>query len=231
MILYIVATPIGNLEDISKRALRVLKEADLVLCEDTTRTSKLLHHFGIETPRESYHQHSRLKKKKKILSLLKHGKDLALVSDAGTPGVSDPGGELIEFLKKRLPGLKVSPIPGPSAITALASVSGFPMNKFLFLGYPPKKNKRVEFFKEAGTAPHSVIFFEAPYRVLRSLKDLREEVGRKRRVVVGRELTKKHQRIYRGAVDEVIKKLQYEKTPKGSVKGEFTIAVKGKNYA
>lgn len=217
MTLYVVATPIGNLEDVSKRSLRILSEVDLVLCEDTRRTQKLLHHFGIDASKMSYHQHSSLARKEKILKLLEKGKDLALVSDAGTPGISDPGGKLVEFLLKRLPGLQVVPVPGPSAVVALASVSGFGMDEFLFLGYPPKKNKRKEFFEKVASSSCPVVFFEAPYRILKSLKEMGELVG-KRKLVVGRELTKKFERIYRGTVDEVLKKLQDER-----IKGEFTV--------
>ncbi len=219
MKLYVVATPIGNLEDISARALRVLEKADLVLCEDTRRTHKLLHHYGITTARQSYHQHSRLGKKKKILKLLSQGQDLALVSDAGTPGISDPGGKLIEFLVQHLPQLEIVPIPGPSAVTALASISGFPMNSFLFLGYPPKKKRRNDFFEKLARAEHPVVFFEAPYRIIPTLKDVRKAAGN-RRIVVGRELTKKFEKTYRGFVDEIIKKLQDE-----NIKGEFTVIV------
>ncbi len=219
MKLYIVATPIGNLEDISARALKVLKRVNLVLCEDTRRTNKLLHRYGITTARQSYHQHSRLKKKQKILEILSQGQDLALVSDAGTPGISDPGGKLIEFLVQRLPGLEVVPIPGPSAVTALASVSGFPMDSFLFLGYPPKKKRRNDFFEKIARSQDPVIFFEAPYRIIRTLEDVQKTAGN-RQVVVGRELTKKFEKIYRGLVDEILKKLQDE-----NIKGEFTVIV------
>lgn len=217
--LYVVATPIGNLEDISARALRVLEEVDLILCEDTRRTQKLLHHYGINTKRESYHQHSRLPKKQKILKLLSQGHDLALVSDAGAPGISDPGGKLIDFLLPRLPELEVIPVPGASAITTLASVSALSMDSFLFLGYPPKKKKRNEFFEKITQSESPVVFFEAPYRIVRTLKDLRKTAGNKK-IVVGRELTKKFEKIYRGSVDEILKKLQDK-----NIKGEFTIIV------
>jgi len=222
--LYIIGTPIGNLEDISNRALRILREVDLILCEDTRRTKKLLLSFEIKTPTESYHHHSKLKKKKAILDLLEQGKDLALVSDAGMPGIADPGGKLIDFLYKQLPDLQVSPIPGCSAITALASVSGFPMNSFLFLGYPPKKNKRKKFFKGVADSEYPVIFFEAPYRILKTLNELQVEAGH-REVVVGRELTKKFERVYRGTLDQIIQKLQDEQDEQGDsrLKGEFTV--------
>ncbi len=219
MTLYIVGTPIGNLDDISTRALQTLKEVDVVLCEDTRRTHKLLHHYKIETPMESYHQHSKLKKKEKILDLLRQGKDLALVSDAGTPGISDPGGKLIKWLLERLPALNISPIPGPSAVTALASASGFPMDEFLFVGFPPKKKRRKDFFEKIAKTDCPVILFEAPYRIVKTLKDLKRVVP-ERELVVGRELTKKFERVYRGFVDEILKKLQDE-----NIKGEFTVII------
>ncbi len=217
---YVVATPIGNLKDITERALEVLKEVDLVLCEDQRRTKKLLNYYKIDIPTESYHFHSRLGKKKKIVRLLKEGKDLALVSDAGTPGVSDPGGKLIQFILEKRPETKISPIPGPSSILALASVSGFFMDRFLFLGYPPKKNKRKSFFNEVADSDHPVVFFEAKYRIIKTLKELKEAAGEKE-VVVGRELTKKYETIYRGRLDEVIESIKNDDT-----RGEFTIIVK-----
>jgi len=142
--LYIVATPIGNLKDISLRALEVLREADLILCEDTRVTKKLLDRYDIKTLTLSYHQHSRLQRVLEIKALLKEGKTLALVSDAGTPGVSDPGNQLIQELSD----IEIHPIPGPSAVIAAASIAGFPMDRFLFMGFPPQKRKRSKFFKE-----------------------------------------------------------------------------------
>ena len=194
-IFYIVATPIGNLEDLSFRALRILREADLILCEDTRRTRKLLSYYKIRNRVLSYHQHSKLKKLEKILKFLKEGKNLALVSDAGTPGISDPGNELIKFLIKRIPDLKVVPVPGPLAITAATPISGFPMDKFLFLGFPPTKKKRKKFFKEVANSKYPVIFFESPYRILKTLKQLKEVTEQYDNevveLVVCRELTKK----------------------------------------
>lgn len=220
--LYVVATPIGNLKDITKRALEVLEEADLVLCEDQRRTRKLLHHYEISTPTDSYHFHSKDKKREKILRVLQEGKKVALVSDAGTPGVSDPAGKLVKFLVERDVGVKIIPVPGPSAILALASVSGFFMDRFLVLGYPPKKNKRKSFFEEVARSSHPVVFFEAKYRIIKTLKELKKAAGN-REVVVGRELTKKHETIYRGSLDEVIKRVKNDIT-----KGEFTIIVNTK---
>jgi len=218
--LFIVATPIGNLEDLSMRALRILKEVDFILCEDTRVTKKILNYYQIEKPILSYHQHSRLKKVNYILELLKQGKNLALVSDAGTPGISDPGGKLINFLIKT-PGLviKIVPIPGPSAATAAASISGLPMDKFLFLGFPPTKRKRKKFFEAVVKSKYPVIFYESPYRIIKTLKELSSFIS-DREVVVCRELTKKFETIYRGEIEEVIKEIE-----KDIIKGEFVIIV------
>jgi len=144
--LYILATPIGNLDDLSFRALKVLKEVDLILCEDTRVTKKLLTHFQISKPTISYHQHSKLTKLEYILKEIKDGKDLALVSDAGTPCISDPGAKLINYLLENLPDLKIISIPGPSALISALSISGFSVDKFIFLGFPPNKKKRKKFF-------------------------------------------------------------------------------------
>ena len=222
--LFIVATPIGNLEDLSMRALRILKEVDFILCEDTRVTKKILNYYQIEKPILSYHQHSRLKKVNYILELLKQGKNLALVSDAGTPGISDPGGKLINFLIKT-PGLviRIVPIPGPSAATAAASISGLPMDKFLFLGFPPAKRKRKKFFQEVIGSKYPVIFYESPYRIIKSLRDLQlisKTYNLKPKIVVCRELTKKFETIYRGEIEEVIKEIE-----KDIIKGEFVIIV------
>jgi 16S rRNA (cytidine1402-2'-O)-methyltransferase len=223
--LYIVATPIGNLEDISLRALIILKEVDLILCEDTRVIKKLLDRYQIKKPLLSYHQHSRLQKVDYIISLLKEGKNLALVSDSGTPGVSDPGNKLVEEVINRLrEDVKIIPIPGPSALTCAASVSGFPMDKFLFLGFLPKKKKRKEILKEILESKYPVIFYESPHRILKTLKELRDEMNSEQRatnnILVARELTKKFETIYRGKIDEVIEKV--EKSP---VKGEFVVIV------
>ncbi len=220
-ILYIVATPIGNLEDISLRALRILKEVDLILCEDTRRTQKLLNYYQIKKKTLSYHQHSKLKRIKEIIDLLKKGKNLALVSDSGTPGVSDPGGKLIEKIVQILGNsVKVVPIPGPCAITCAASISGFFMDKFLFLGFPPKKKKRKKFFEEILNSKYPVIFYESPYRILKTLNELKAE-NPDLEVVVAREMTKKFETIYRGKIDKVIEKIKNDKT-----KGEFVVIVK-----
>ncbi|MCJ7787076.1 16S rRNA (cytidine(1402)-2'-O)-methyltransferase [Patescibacteria group bacterium] len=230
--LYIIGTPIGNLEDLSFRALRILKEVDLILCEDTRVTKKLLDHYWIKTQTLSYHQHSKLKKVEEIVQLLKEGKNLALVSDAGTPGISDPGNKLVEEVIKRLGDeVKVIPIPGPSAVTAAASISGFPMDKFVFMGFPPTKRKRKKFFEEMINSKYPVIFYESPYRITKTLNELQnliichgliDKLG----VVVCRELTKKFETTYRGTIKEVIEKIN---PPAGKkIKGEFVVIVERK---
>ncbi|MBZ9572330.1 16S rRNA (cytidine(1402)-2'-O)-methyltransferase [Patescibacteria group bacterium] len=218
--LYVVATPIGNLEDFSFRALRILKEVDLILAEDTRVTKKLLDYYNVKTKTLSYHEHSRLKKVNYILELLKKGKILALVTDSGTPGISDPGNKLIEKVVDELNDqVKIVPIPGPSAVISAASASGFPMGKFLFFGFPPKKRKRKKFFKEVIESKYPVVFYESPYRILKTLNELKG-MNHELRIVVARELTKKFETIYRGKINEVIKEIE-----KGKIKGEFVIAV------
>jgi len=220
-IFYIVSTPIGNLDDISKRALQILLEVDLILCEDTRVTKKLLERYQIKTPTLSYHQHSKLKKVNYILELLKTGKNLALVSDAGTPGISDPGGKLVAKVIELLTDqVKIVPIPGASAVTTAASISGFPMERFLFLGFPPIKKKRKKFFEEVVKSKYPVIFYESPYRIIKTLTELRI-MNQDLRIVVARELTKKFETIYnRGKIEEVIKEIEKDK-----IKGEFVVVI------
>jgi 16S rRNA (cytidine1402-2'-O)-methyltransferase len=219
--LYIVATPIGNLEDLTFRALRILSEVDLILSEDTRVTKKLLDHYQIKTPTLSYHQHSKLQKIEYIIGLLKEGKNLALVSDAGTPSISDPGNKLVELVIEELGDrVKVIPVPGSSAVTVAASISGLPMDKFLFLGFPPVKKKRNKFFEEIANSKYPVIFYESPYRIVKTLNELRI-MDKELIIVVCRELTKKFETIYRGRIEEVIKEIE-----KNVIKGEFVVIVK-----
>ncbi len=213
--LYIIATPIGNLKDITIRALHVLEEVDLILCEDTRVTKKLLNRYNIKTPIQSYHQHSKLKKVNYILKLLEQEKNLALVSDSGTPGISDPGNKLVSELMsgELVSRVNVVPIPGPSAVTAAASISGFPMNKFIFLGFPPHKKGRQKFFKEISEYKYPVILYESPYRILKTLKELDDK-----EVVVCREMNKKFEPIYRGKTNHILEKIK--------PKGEFVIVIR-----
>ncbi len=216
--LYVTATPIGNLEDITLRAMRILKEADLIACEDTRVTKKLLNHFGINTPVISYFQHSKPAKIEKIISELKNGKNVALVTDAGAPGISDPGNILVaECVKNEI---KVSSIPGASAITALASVSGINMQKFIFMAFPPHKKGRETFFKEATESKYPVIYYESPHRFIKNL-ELLAKIKKDANIIVGRELTKMFEEIVRGAVKNV---LTYFKN-KDKIKGEFAVII------
>lgn len=219
--LYIIATPIGNLEDLSFRALRVLKEVDLILCEDTRVTKKLLARYEISRPTVSYHQHSKLTKSKYILEQLEKGKSLALVSDAGTPSISDPGAKLVDYLTGQLPDLKIIPIPGPSALIAGLSVSGFPANKFVFLGFPPIKKKRKKFFQGIKEISQTIVFYESPHRIVKTLKELKEVLNNQEKIIVCRELTKKFEIVYRGSVEEIL-----EQIGDGKVKGEFVVILK-----
>jgi 16S rRNA (cytidine1402-2'-O)-methyltransferase len=216
--LYIVATPIGNLKDITLRALDILKQVDYILAEDTRVTKKLLMHYDIDIPVLSYHQHSKEEKRFEILKKLIDGKDLALVSDAGTPGISDPGNELIAFLIEKEPDINIVPIPGPSALVTALSVSGFRADKFIFLGFLPKK-KRSKLFSWLKEGKYTFCFYESPKRILKTLEILKEEFG-DRKVFIARELTKLHESLYRGETSEVIEKLQ-----KDPVKGEIVVVV------
>lgn len=218
--LFIVSTPIGNLKDITLRALETLKSVDFILCEDTRVTKKLLSHYGISAPAMSYHQHSSEDKKEDIFQMLSQGKNLALVTDAGTPGISDPGNELIQYLLEKEPTVQVVSIPGPSALIAAAGISGFSMDRFVFLGFPPHKRKRKKFFQEVAAYEYPVVLYESPYRIMKTLGELQEVLG-DASLVVYRELTKKFETIYRGSLPEVIAKLKDSK-----VLGEFVIVVK-----
>lgn len=219
--LYIVATPIGNLKDISKRALETLKKVDYILCEDTRVTNKLCQRYDIDTSLMSYHHHSSDKKVAKIIEKLKAGADMALVTDAGTPAIADPAGKLVKAVSEGKVA-DISPIVGPSAAIAAASVSGFYMNKFSFLGFPPKKRKRKKFFKEVLSYNHPVIIYESPHRILKTLKEIFELSEEKKQAVVCRELTKMYEKIYRGTVKSILNDLEKEK----HTKGEFTVIIK-----
>lgn len=211
--LSVVATPIGNLEDITLRALRVLKEADLIACEDTRRTKILLERYQIQKPLVSFHQHSKMQKLDYLIGELEAGKNIALVSDAGTPGISDPGGVLVASALEK--GISVEPIPGPAALTTLASVSGIPMDRFLFLGFLPHKKGRETALRKISESDIPVIFYESPHRILKTLDSLKAAPGK---IILGRELTKKFEEIKRGTPEEVAKSLNA-----GEILGEFTV--------
>lgn len=223
---YIVGTPIGNLKDITLRALEVLREVDFILAEDTRVTKKLLKHYKIEKPLISYHHHSKLNKVKKILDIMRDEKNLALVSDAGTPGISDPGNKLIsDILDSDLADkVEIIPIPGSSAIITLASIAGIFMDRFQFLGFPPHKKGRNKYFKKVLESDVPIIFFESPHRILKTLEQLNDlsinycSQTVYYKLIVGRELTKKFETIYRGTISDVLTQLQND-----VIKGEFTI--------
>jgi 16S rRNA (cytidine1402-2'-O)-methyltransferase len=199
--LYIVATPIGNLEDITLRALRVLKEADLIACEDTRRTRKLLSHYQISRPTISYHRHNERQRSAELIKALEDGKIVALVSDAGTPLVSDPGFKLVEDATAR--SIPVVPVPGPSAILAALSASGLPSERFMFAGFlPSRRAARLSRLEELSQADATLILFEAPHRIQATLADMRTVLG-ERPCVIARELTKLHESFVRGALSEV----------------------------
>jgi len=197
--LYIVATPIGNLKDITLRALETLKSADLILAEDTRVIQKLLFHYEIKRPVKRYDEYSKSGVYEEIKSRLQKGEAVVLVSDAGTPGIADPGPKLVEFIKRELPGVQVTPLPGASAITAALSASGIRAEQFTFLGYPPHKKGREKFFRSLeGIKIRPLVLYESPHRLLKSLDSLSRVFGPDREIVVGRELTKIHEEIWRG---------------------------------
>ncbi|HAR99562.1 MAG TPA: 16S rRNA (cytidine(1402)-2'-O)-methyltransferase [Candidatus Moranbacteria bacterium] len=217
--LFIVATPIGNLEDITLRALRVLKEVDMVACEDTRVTRKLLNHYSIETQAIVYHQHTKDDKIKKIIDEILAGKNVAVVTDAGTPGVSDPGNILVAEAIAN--SIVVLPIPGASALASIISVAGIDMQQFTFLGFPPHKKGRETYFKKVEASEIPVIYYESPHRVIKNLTLLLEFAPEKK-VILGRELTKMFEEVVRGSIEEVLE--YFSKNP-SKIKGEFVIVV------
>jgi 16S rRNA (cytidine1402-2'-O)-methyltransferase len=216
--LYLVGTPIGNLEDITFRALRVLKLVDLIACEDTRRTQKLLNYYGIRRPTTSYHEHNEMTRAPELIIELEQGTDIALVSDAGMPVVSDPGYRLVKLAVRH--NVAVVPIPGASAFLAALAASGLPVEKFRFMGFlPSKASQRRRALEEAKTAQKTLVFYEAPHRVLEMLADARKILG-DRPVVLAREVTKVHEEFLRGTASEVLDILK-----KKPVKGEITVLV------
>jgi 16S rRNA (cytidine1402-2'-O)-methyltransferase len=257
--LYIVATPIGNLKDITLRALEILKEVDFILCEDTRVTRNLLNHYEIKDKKLiSYHQHTSENKLNELIKLVENNK-VALVTDAGTPGISDPGGQIIKALKhppirrageniKTNEEIKIVPIPGPTAVTAALSVSGFPTDNFLFLGFPPHKKGREKFFKEALAEKRTVVFYESCHRIVKCLEQIitlidadknadnytdnnadnytdrarinTDSADEGKQFVVCRELTKMFESIYRGNIEEVLEKVKTD-----PIKGEYVVVI------
>ena len=221
--LFIVATPIGNLEDISKRALNTLASVNAILCEDTRVTSKLLARYEIKKTLIALHQHSDQKRIGEIIDRLRSGDNLALVTDAGTPAISDPGGKFVEDVIREFGDeVVIVPIPGPSAITAALSVSGFPADEFVFLGFPPHKKGRKKFFEHLDPIRSTIVLYESTHRILKTLTEIGEVIG-DRELVVCRELTKMHETIYRGTSISVTEQLE-----SSSIKGEFVIVIKNK---
>ena len=221
--LSVVATPIGNLEDITLRAIRILTSADLVLCEDTRVTKKLLAHYDISTPCMSYHEHSGHTKHEKVTALLAEGKHLALVSDAGTPGVSDPGVRLVEHVRASLAhDVHIETIPGPSALVAALAIAGVPTEPCTFWGFPPHKKGRKTFFDTLADYQYTSVFYESPHRLVRALTALHERVDASAHVVVCRELTKVHECVVSGTAEEV---LAYYAEHTDEVRGECVVIV------
>ncbi len=219
--LFLVATPIGNLEDITLRAIRVLKEVDMIACEDTRRTAILLDHYGIGTPKESHHEHNEAARTPRLIQMLTQGKNIALVTDAGTPLLSDPGYALVSGCREA--GIPIVPIPGPSAAIAALVASGFATDSFFFAGFlPPKSKPRRERLHELSSLPCTLIFYEAPHRLLRCLEDMTAVLG-PRQACLARELTKVHEEWLHGTLDDIHAELSHR--PK--IQGEITLLLEG----
>jgi 16S rRNA (cytidine1402-2'-O)-methyltransferase len=217
--LYVVATPIGNLEDITYRAVRVLKEADLIACEDTRHTARLLHHYGIDKPTVSYHEHNEAARAEELVKKLEQGANIAQVSDAGMPGISDPGYRVIKLAIER--GVQVVPIPGASAVVAALAASGLPTDSFQFLGFlPAKSGQRRTMLEALRGAEQTTVIYEAPHRIAETMKDIVELLGAERPVALARELTKVHEEFIRGSAGEVLRRVQEHE-----LKGEMTLVI------
>jgi 16S rRNA (cytidine1402-2'-O)-methyltransferase len=218
--LYLVGTPIGNLEDITLRALRVLKEVDVIACEDTRQTQKLLNHYAIATRTTSYHEHNEITKSAELVKEMQEGANVALVTDAGMPGISDPGYRLISLaIRHRVP---VVPIPGASAFLAALVASGLPTDSFRFSGFlPAKRGERLAALEAVRSSPRTQLFYEAPHRIVETLTDVVEVLGAERHVVVAREVTKLHEEFLRGRAGEVFENLKARE----AVKGEITLLI------
>ncbi len=220
--LYLVPTPIGNLEDITLRALRVLKEVDLIACEDTRKAAILLHHYGISTPRTSYHTHNEHRKTAQLIARMERGDRLALISDAGTPGISDPGYLLVRAcIEHEIP---VEALPGPTAFVPALVVSGLPTHRFTFEGFLPARKGRQKRLQELRDETRTMIFYEAPHRLLKTLQQFMEAFGPNRSAAVARELTKIHEEIRRGTLEE----LHEYFSAQPAVRGECVLIVGGK---
>lgn len=218
--LYIVATPIGNLEDITLRAIRILREVTLIAAEDTRKSGMLLAHLGVETPMTSYFEHNKISKLERILGVLSNG-DVALISDAGTPGISDPGYELIRAVLAE--GYNVVPIPGASAVMSALSASGLPTERFTFLGFLPRKGKeRQRLLAHYAAVPETLVLYEAPHRIRETIADLLIHVGAERPIVLAREVTKRFEEFWRGTIAEAAGLMEVQEP-----RGEYTVLVGG----
>ena len=217
--LFVVATPIGNMEDITLRALRVLNDCDLIVCEDTRVAKKLFFRHDISKPLLAIPQRAADEKVRRVLDALREGKAVALTTDAGTPGVSDPGNELVAKVAEA--GFAVSPIPGASALTALLSIAGINLQEFLFKGFPPHKKGRETFFRDVAASKIPIVYYESPYRVAKNL-ELLSTLAPEKKIIVGRELTKLFEEIRRGTVSEIV---EHYRTHPEKVKGEFVMLV------
>jgi len=224
--LYLVATPIGNLKDITLRALEILKEVSAIICEDTRRTRILLNHYQIRKPLITYNEHNKFIQTPKIIEMLKKGESLALVSDAGTPVISDPGYYLVREAIKE--GIRVSPVPGPAAMIAGLIISGLPSDRFVFEGFLPKREgKKRKRLLNLINEEKTIIFYESPYRIMRTLKTFLEIFG-DREIALCRELTKKFEEVLRGKISEIIEILNKKLEKEKRIKGEIVIVMKGK---
>jgi 16S rRNA (cytidine1402-2'-O)-methyltransferase len=222
-IFYVISTPIGNLEDITLRAIRILGEVDLVLCEDTRVTRKLFDRHNISTSTQSYHAQSGEAKVDLILEEIAKGKKIALVTDAGTPGISDPGSLLISKIRKEYPDMKIESVPGASALTSALSIAGVPTHEFIFLGFMPHKKGRETLFKEISTSERTMVFYESTHRIMKTLESLTEHLVNTSKVVtIVREITKIYEEVVQGSAEEVLKVLT--ETPEKQ-KGEFVVIV------
>ena len=223
--LYVVGTPIGNLEDMTFRAVRILQSVDAIAAEDTRHTGRLLQHFQIKTPQLSYHEHNRNQRLPELLSKLSEGKAIALVTDAGIPGISDPGYELVNACIEA--GVQVVPVPGASASLTALSAAGLPTDRFVFEGFLPASGKdRQQRLESLPSEPRTLIFYESPHRLRVTLQDLADSLGKDRRIVLARELTKLYEEFWRGTIEEAIAHYTQQEP-----KGEFTLVVAGAQLA
>ncbi|HEX9656941.1 MAG TPA: 16S rRNA (cytidine(1402)-2'-O)-methyltransferase [Bacteroidota bacterium] len=221
-VLYVVSTPIGNLEDISQRAIRILKDVDIVAAEDTRTTGRLLKHLGLTKKLLSYHNYNEARRAPQLLALLNGGKSIGLVTDAGTPGISDPAFEILRLVIEN--GITVVPIPGANAVLPALVVSGLPLHRFVFEGFLPVKKGRATRLERLKTEERTIVLYESPHRIVKTVNDIRTVLG-ERRITVARELTKKFEEVVRGTVSEVLTHLE-SKGPKG----EYVIVIAGVNY-